>query len=204
MKIKIISLFAFFILSINSSLLADSPLTSTWFSEAYKNEKIMVTASEAKGILTNELMNYLNAKKNPIAVKMAIINQLSWDINGKDNATIFFNYLVLKHGYKSKEDFLKKGKDYQLLCMAYIKALDNYFDVNEAIEFAEQALVKNPKSYTFNIICALIKAQLAFDSDWCKVYSLTNDVRTNISLSNDMNEEAIKIIFEYMDLYKCE
>lgn len=204
MKIKIISLFAFFILSINSSLLADSPLTSTWFSEAYKNEKIMVTASEAKGILTNELMNYLNAKKNPIAVKMAIINQLSWDINGKDNATIFYNYLVLKHGYKSKADFLKKGKGYQLLCMAYLKALDNYFDVNEAIEFAEQALVKNPKSYTFNIICALIKAQLAFDSDWCKVYSLTNDVRTNISLSNDMNEEAIKIIFEYMDLYKCD
>ncbi len=87
--------------------------------------------------------------------------------------------------------------------MAYLQALDNYFDVSQAIIFAEQALTKNPKSYTFNIICALIKAQLAFDSDWCKVYSLTNEVRLYESLFKDMDEEAIKIIFEYMDLYKC-
>ncbi len=183
--------------------LADSPLTSTWFCEAYKSEKIVEIASNSNGILTTELMNYLIVKKNPIAVKMAIINQLSWDINGKDNATIFYNFLVSKQGYKSKDDFFKKGSDFELLCMAYLKSLDNYFDVTEAVNIAEKALDKNPKSYTFNIITALIKAQQAFDTDWCKVYSLTNDVRLNESLFKDMDEEAIKIIFEYMDLYKC-
>ncbi len=93
----------------------DSPLTSTGFSEAYKNEEIIKTASEANGILTKQLMEYLNVKKNPIAVKMAIINNISWDFNCKDNANVWYNYLALNQGYTSKNDFLKKGKDYELL-----------------------------------------------------------------------------------------
>ena len=39
-------------------------------------------------------------------------------------------------------------------------------------------------------------------SDWCEVYNLTNNVRINDALQIDMKEDAIKIIFEYMDLYK--
>ena len=40
------------------------------------------------------------------------------------------------------------------------------------------------------------------DDNWCEVYTLTNDVRTNENLIKDMREEAVAIIFEYMDLYK--
>ena len=57
-------------------------------------------------------------------------------------------------------------------------------------------------SYTFNIITALIKAQKAFDTDWCKVYILTDNVRKDKSLIGDMDIKAIAIIFDYMDLYK--
>jgi hypothetical protein len=40
------------------------------------------------------------------------------------------------------------------------------------------------------------------DSDWCEVYNLTNSVRENKELKIDMKEEAISIIFDYMDIYK--
>jgi hypothetical protein len=88
--------------------------------------------------------------------------------------------------------------------MAYLKALDNYFEVDEAIKIARKAKVKLPKSYTVNIISALIEAQKALDSDWCKVYTLTDDVRQDKSLTKDMRDEASKEIFSYMDEYKEE
>ena len=42
---------------------------------------------------------------------------------------------------------------------------------------------------------------MAFDSDWGEVYRLTDAVRRNTTLKDDMNDEAKRIIFEYMDLY---
>jgi hypothetical protein len=86
--------------------------------------------------------------------------------------------------------------------MAYLKAMDNYFEVDEAIVYAEKAVSKNPKSFTYNIICALIKAQKAMDGDWCMVFKITDRVRKDKSLQMDMKQEAFNIIFEYMDLYQ--
>ncbi len=186
-------------------LLADSPLTSTDFSVAYKNESIVKKAQAAKGILNTKLMKYLIGN-GPIAVKVAVINTLSWDMNGKNNAAIFLEYLVKTKKYSGEDDVLARASGDEILCLAYLKALDNYFDVAQAAEWSAAAVKKNPSSYTFNIINGLIQAQLNFDIDWCAVYKNTDDVRQNTGLSKDMNEEAIRIIFEYMDLYApyCE
>jgi len=191
------------VLSKNNSF-ADSPLTSTPFAEAYKTEAIVVKATNSEGVLTKELMGYLAEKNNPIAIKMAIINQLGWDFSGTSKSTDYLNYLKSIGRCKSQNDLLKKGQKDDLLCMAYIKAMDNYFEVDAAIKFAEAAVTKNPKSYTFQIIRALIKAQKAMATDWCQVYQLAHTVRTNTMLDRDMNDAAIKIIFDYMDLYKEE
>ena len=86
--------------------------------------------------------------------------------------------------------------------MTYLKALDNYHDVTPALVYAEKALKANPNSYTYQIIVAIIKAQKAFDQDWCEVYKLTDNVRTNPELMVDIKVEAIDLIFEYMDLYE--
>lgn len=182
-------------------LLADSPLTSTGISAAYKEVKIVQAAAKANGELTTELMAYLANKKNPLDVKIALINELSWNIDGKDNSTAFLAYLQKKKKYKNIDDFLNKASGDMIICMAYLKALDNYFEVDDAIRYAQKAKSKNGGSYTVNIICALIEAQKAMDSDWCKVYNLANNVRINESLKRDMKQEAIDIIFEYMDLY---
>lgn len=197
---KLLRLFAV-VLALNLVALADSPLTSTNFSQAYSNEKIVITASEANGVLTNELMEYL-VKKNPIAIKMAVINKLGWKFEGKNNSERFLEFVLQKRKYADKETFLKKGKADDLLSFAYLKALDNYFDVKEADSIAEMALIKNKKSRTFNLISGLIKAQIAMDGSWCEVYQITDRIKQNTKLKDDLKPEAITIIYDYMILYK--
>jgi len=202
MKIRFIAFVLISLVFTCKSVLADSPLTSTNISKAYQDLSIVIKATEAEGILTNELIEYLLNEENPIANKIALINELGWDIDGKNNAAIFLDYLIQKQGYGDQEDFLNNGKDFELLSMAYLKALDDYFNVSEALIYAERALSKNSKSYTYNIITALIEAQIATRGDWCKVYKLTDQVRTKTSLETDMRDEAVTIIFDYMDSYK--
>ncbi|TLP81337.1 hypothetical protein [Maribacter sp. ACAM166] len=186
----------------SQNLFADSPLTSTDISKAYEDLEIVQLASKADGKLTIELMYYLNESKNPIEFKIAVIHRLGWNIDGKSNATVFFQYLKEKNNVKDIDKFLNQASGDLLICIAYLKALDNYFDLEEAIIYAKKAKLKNTKSFTISIISALIEAQKAMDSDWCKVYNLTNNVRINDSLNRDMKIQASKIIFEYMDLYK--
>ena len=199
-KTNLLMLLALF--SLNSVVFADSPLTSTPFSDAYQNEPIIIKASKTNGLLTIDLMDYLADESKPIALKMALINKLRWNIDGKSNASTFFDYLKKKNSYTSEDDFMKNGNGDELLSMAYLKAMDNYFDVDDAIRYADNALKKNSKSYTYNILTAIIKAQKAMGGDWCEVYKLTDNVRMNTSLNRDMKNEAITIIFEYMDFYK--
>jgi phenylalanine-4-hydroxylase len=148
-------------------------------------------------------MLFLNGKSNPIYLKIAVINKLGWNINGKNEAEVFWQYLKKNNKFKSFEDFKKKGTAEQLICYAYLKALDNYNDVEEAMAYAQIAIKKDKKaSYTINIICGLIEAQYYFNGNWCMVWKSTNKVRNNKKLNVDLAPEAIKNIFEYMDLYK--
>ena len=185
----------------SQNLFADSPLTSTPISQAYADSKIVQFASETDGCLTVELMNYLYESMHPIELKIAVINELGWG-SMYNNASPFYEYLKEKDNFKNTDEFLNQASADILICMAYIKALEDYFDVDEAIIYAKAAKSKNSKSYTTNIICALIEAQNAMGSDWSQVYNLTNKVRQNQSLNRDMRDDAVKIIFEYMDLYK--
>jgi hypothetical protein len=187
----------------SNPLKADSPLTSTNIYEAYDELLIIDVALEAKGNINQEIMIYLTGSQS-IDSKMALINALGWNIDGQNNAETFLDFLQKKKKYKNRADFMEKGTADELLCMAYILALDNYFDVREALEIAEKALSKNKKSYTFNIITALIRAQNVMDKNWCEVYKSTDSVRKNKKLKLDMKKPAIDIIFGYMDLYKEE
>lgn len=182
------------------SALADSPLTSTDFAAAYKNEKMVKAANAANGVLTPKLMKFL-AGSGKIDVKMAVINALGWNIDGKINAVTFLKYIKDKQGFSSDDEVLNNASPDIVLCVAYLKAMDNYFDVEEAAIWSKRAALANRSSYTFAIIDGLIQGQFYFDTNWCDVFYATDNVRTNTALTKDMNEAAITIIFEYMDLY---
>ena len=183
-------------------LYADSPLTSTAISDAYKSSKIIQLASKAEGKLNIKLIKYLTKKRKPIELKIALINKLGWESNGVSNSEIFLQYLKDKNNCQTMDDFLRRASADDIICMAYLKALDNYFNVDEAINLARIAKSKDKESYTIHIISSLIEAQKAMKISFCEVYNITNNVRIDKSLNTDMNAEAIKIIFDYMVLYK--
>lgn len=203
MKIKLFYLAALVCAIWSNQVLADSPLTSTPFSNAYQDKKIVQYAAKSNGQLDTYLMNYLFDQNNPLVLKLALINQLSWDINGKNNADKFTNYLKRQGVYTNIHDFTYKNERSDLMiCLAYLKALDNYFEVAEARALAQNAQKLNPLSYSLNIVAALIDAQYLFDQDWCKSYYVTYLVKTDPLLDNDMRRSARHIIFDYMDLYE--
>lgn len=181
--------------------LADSPLTSTNFSKAYIDEPIVITASKTNGKLTNVLIEYLALETNPVDIKMAIINELGWDFKGKRNAERFIKYLKKEKGYSSEVVFLKNGTSCELLIVGYLRAMDNYFEVDDALRFSGHALEKNPHSYTYAIIHALIKAQKELGNDWCQVFTITDAVRDDSTLVMDLRKEANDIIFDYIEPY---
>ncbi len=202
MKYPALLLFFWLAIFSKNTALADSPITSTDFSSAYSTESIVQYAGTVNGILDKKLMKYLANSKNPISLKLAVINKLSWNTDGENNAALYFEFLQKKKKLADENEFLKKGSAEDLICYAYLLAMDNYFDVTRAAEFADKAVKLNEKSYAIQIIHALITAQVHFDGDWCLIYRVCDKVRKNQTLEHDFSAKANAIIFEYIELYK--
>jgi hypothetical protein len=59
---------------------ADSPLTSTEFYKAYLDVPIVKAAADNPKKLSEEAMAYLFDERNPLDVKIALINAVGWDV----------------------------------------------------------------------------------------------------------------------------
>jgi hypothetical protein len=191
-----------FLLLSSSKVFADSPLTSTKFYKAYSNEIIVNEAANCNGILNDKLVIYLANPLQPIDLKMALINRLGWNAKGKKNSKIFMEYLKKIHGFKTDESLINSMSGEDLTCLAYLKAMDNYFNVEKALYYSNLAIKKSPASFTINIINALLKSQTFLYGNRCKVYQVLEDVRVNSGLKNDFKKEATDEIFEYVTMYK--
>jgi hypothetical protein len=195
MRLKIIFLTLIGILCF-PKVFADSPLTATPFHEAYQEEKIVQVALNAAGVITPKLMKYLSHPKKPIAIKLAIINALGWNFDGQHNAELFYAYLK----DRKKLNELENNNAELQICYAYLKAMDNYFEVKEALEYANRARSKS-SSYAGHLVASLIEAQKKMETDWCGVYLASDQVRNNSDFNLDFNSGASAIIFNYMELY---
>lgn len=194
----------FIILLITQYTFADSPLTSTDFSQAYLDIPIVKEAFISKGRMTLEMMNYIDDDANPLDVKLAIINAIGWDHKGMMISKMFFMYVMNKKKYQT--DF---GDEYtafkwnatrdELICYSYMKALDNYFDVVDAFEMAGEAIRKYPDSFAVNMIYNLIKSQgLTSYNESCYASKLFLTLKDNPKLKMDMRRESMSYVFEYM------
>ncbi len=134
MKNNILLLLSFFITV--STCSADSPLTSTNFFTVYEEYEIVNQAKAANGVITNDLMLYLSDRTFPIDVKVAVVNALGWNFNGQHNYDAYLNFLQMRTGQTVEEDdfYINLDAD-ELLCLAYLKAMDNYFDVTDAKKY---------------------------------------------------------------------
>ena len=194
------SMFLALLICCSKFILADSPVTSTNFHTAYQDIPMVVYAGE-KGIIDQEIADFLMNPEHEIDLKAAVINALSWDFNGKSNALRYRDFLKEKHNKRYLKK-IHKMEAHDLFCLGYLTAMDDYFNCYPALEFLEEAVKKQPGSFTMQIILAIVKAQIAFDVNWCEVWKLTDEVLKKDDLERDMRENAIEIIVNYMILYK--
>jgi hypothetical protein len=192
------------LLLVSSQSFADSPLTSTEFYKGYLDIAIIKEARKSGGNITEKQLQFLTNSKNPIAIKLALINVLGWDTKGKSNATKYIVYLLKKETQLNYKNFYNKAKADQLICYAYLKAMDDYFNVKYASVFARQAMRNAPTTYSIHLIGTLIQVQELNQNNWCSVYTKINQVRTNKKLQLDMRLISTAAIFSYTDGYKSE
>ena len=184
---------------------ADSPITATDFYKAYMDVK-MVERAHLEGVMGLEIAEFLTSPETPIDVKAAVINALSWRFEGKSNAELYAYYLALLYHVSVAEldtEFLSAD---EVFCMGYLTAMDDYFHPEKALPILEEAHKLMKDSFTVSIIMALTIGQKVMDYDWCEVWRLTEEVLKNKELKQDLRPEAIKMIMDYMVLYKeyCE
>ena len=197
---KRLFLILIFTLSINS-VFADSPLTSTDFYKAYLDIPLIQKTANSKGILTDEVFEYLTSQ-NSLDKKIALINALKWDFDGKNNSSLYIKKLFGIRKNYTLTNFYQKATPEELLCYGYIKAMDNYFDVKKASIFTSRAKKLNPGSNTIAVINHLITAQMVESSNWCEIYSGFDNIKQNKLLKLDFRTKALDIIYEYLKGYK--
>ena len=127
---------------------------------------------------------------------------IGWDTKGKSNAPKYLAYLFEKQPLLNYKNFYNKATATQLICYAYLKAMDDYFNVKSASVFARQAMLKAPTSYSIHLIGTLIQVQGANQNNWCSVYTKINQVHKNKKLQLDMRLISAAAVFGYTDRYK--
>lgn len=211
-------LFSFIaVILFSGTTLADSPLTSTPFSDAYASTK-MVTYAKEKGY-DKKVVKFLAGKKS-IIEKLAVINSFGFS---KDLATDFEAYLIKKRkgvttatfeelrvipSEEPTEKEITKGLTADdLVCWAYMIAMQDYNKPQVAMKGAFLGHARNKNSMAHAVPYALISGQVLFDIDWCQVYRIPTSILVDTEYTeNKISAEALKIITDYIDLYAgdCE
>jgi len=192
-------------LSLSFSVFADSPVTSTKFHTAYQNEQIVQQAIQSHNKLSDNLMSYIAKPSNPLEIKLAVINAIGWNINGTKNSNAFLKFVIqnkkdIKQSDLNLTTFKSIATADELVCYAYLKSMDNYFNVQEATEYASLAVKKNPASFATNMILRLLWAQKSCISfAFCKAFNIFNELKKMPNLKMDMRKEAQPLVFEYMN-----
>lgn len=182
------------------SAFADSPITSTDFAEAYKDVPIVAEMLALNGeVVTEDLIQYIADDNNPIDVKVAAINAVCFT---QDIYTPFMNYLKAKYGTESEIAVLSTVNASTAGALAYARARYYYMDLSEAYLLCNIAYMKEPSSFTINMIYALIVATDVMDYSFCDVYKACNYVLSDTTLNQDIRILAISKIMEYINLYK--
>jgi hypothetical protein len=179
---------------------ADSPLTSTPFWQAYNDLPEVIHASKLLGRIDKKTIDFILNEEVGVDSRMAAINALSWNVGGQNNAEALLQAIRSRFKVKSPDELNGDDAASLLALYAYMKSMDNYFDVKEALSIASKALLLEPANFTINMIRSLILAQDVMDHDFCKVYTSMNHLKE--LERGDFRDEAMKIIFDYIDIYR--
>ena len=202
------------LLFLSNTSLADSPLTSTPFWQAYEEEK-EIEYTQKNG-LDKKVLKMLTGTKITCDVKLAIINSFGWESGYTET---FENYLLEKREgltrdvfkyLKSDSEDMPEETDQTLLmttddlvCWSYLRAMDNYNTPQYSMKGAFLAYWRDQKNMSAGIVWCLVTSQLAMMGDWCMIYKSAQQYIVEAEYErNIFKEDAVTIIMEYMNLYE--
>jgi hypothetical protein len=205
---------------------ADSPLTSTFFANAYSENHLMTEllylpadVLQRRAELKEKHLQFFDDKSVGLDEKIALLNACGF--GESSNLGIFKQHLLNKYGLQNAdvdsllmppeypgEEFPQGGKEmhyHDLVLLSYTQAMHDYFNPSLAVKCAYRAAFTHPESEAANYVLGLILAQIYFEVDWCMLYTVMQSAKEGADYSTDrLKPEAIGYIFSYIDLYKAE
>ena len=180
---------------------ADTPVSDTTFYKAYLDVP-MVKAASLSRQMNAEIAAFLKDAGNSIDIRAAVINALSWESGDKAD-----KYAKLAYGKFWHELTQASLQGDELFCLGYLMLMDSYHSRLPAVDFLRAAAKKRPGSRTISLVLAIARAQpIAFegqiDERGGDVWLYTREVLDERSLKDDMRSEAVKIIKNYMSMYR--
>ena len=203
MKRTLLSLSCLLLFGLQSTL-ADSPLTSTLFHDAYQDVPAVKQALKEKK-LTPKLARYLKDSSQSLDKRLAVVSALGWRFEGQNNAQEF-SRAVLGTGdtWFFPNTWEGMSADH-LIILAYLQALDDYFDVKDEYEMAAQARRAAPENSALSVIASLIEAQNIMEmkdtEQWPRVWAVAKPTLEMRSKPR-FRDEALAIIKKYMIIYE--
>ncbi|HEY9652984.1 MAG TPA: hypothetical protein V6C95_20175 [Coleofasciculaceae cyanobacterium] len=195
--------------------LADSPLTSTDFADAYQDVNV-VQQAERNG-LNERVLKALSDPKVPQDVRAAIVNEIGWSNEPQQNATIYLDYIARRHNTGPSEITLDMLTPQEAMALGYLLAMDNRFYLNQpiggpgevqqtdALSIVEAAVAKAPQDFSVALIHSLIQSQHEFDrgpANWCAVYETVQGTVEEFQGARNMRPQAVDIIMDYIGIYE--
>jgi hypothetical protein len=192
---------------------ADSPLTSTNFSEAYQDVELVKLATKKQ--LTKPLMDALSDPTIANDVRAAIVNALGWSTEGQYNAAIYLDYLAYRYQQSRSQLKLKSLSPEETFALGYLLAMDDYFTLKslggtgeleraDALFLLSNATIRKPEDFTIALVYRLAQSQvyLADFAEWCKVYNTVAMVVEDFPEERNIRPEAVEIIMSYIIGYQ--
>lgn len=185
-----------------TAAMADSPLTSVRFVEAY-SELGVVGAADLHGVLDAKMANFLSDPRVPVDAKAALCNALGWDVDGKHNAVLFRCWLALKYGVVPEQlDTATMTAD-EVFTLGYLTALDDYFKPAPGLELLREARRRNPRSQAVALVASLAESQLDLhENRWGRIWPRTDRILRDATLRQDLRPDALPAFVDYLLLYR--
>lgn len=133
---------------------------------------------------------------------------MPWAGNLKGKAisrSVYLEQIKVKHKISAEEkipdEYVRFSPETRCV-FAYLMAMDNYFDVDFALETAIAAQELKPNDKCIAMIRALIAAQKMMDSDFCSVYRIVANVVYDKDMPKCDSQFMVDEIMDYIKLYR--
>jgi hypothetical protein len=156
---------------------ADSPLTSVNLWLVHPDDLNVQHAFRTKK-MDQQSIEFLLNEENALEIRICVVNAIGWKSGSNQKSSRKLLQSILKK-YNIKYINELQGAKYApiISIYSYSLALDNYFDVNKALELSQEAVEMNSDEPIIKYISLLIRSQENMNSkNNCGVYSVFNNL----------------------------